>query len=924
MVLLDWEDPAEVQAFQSVLGGRAFQAVQEHATSGKTAVKLTCAGGWLNFMIDNQKLLSQFGNYRKFAIDVFNPSSAPVGMFARVTDKYSQGSNDRFNSDWIFVGPGQTTLTFELDSLYRTIRNTVPGRPALDRGSIKLFMLSIAADEKNPPKQPIVLYIDNLRLEDSGLELPKVDGLQAYSFTASANPVFPGFTAVTEKAVYDAKSGFGWKGAIGRYGTPGHPDELSGAWALGEEFVADLKSGPGKYVVEVCMDSTALWGWSEHFDKRKLTLNGKAVLEESMDGKTFLRDRYGLFEAEEDTPTTDIWTDRIKRICPIRQYVAEVGEDGKLSVKLETGGSGIAFLVVYPQKQEAQGQAFMKTLDAIRKDKYKAVVNVGLPAGDNPPPTPSDEDKQRGCIAFFRTADAELSCKSAPGDAEIKAGWAIVACPGERTAVQLGLYPLKELKGVKVSVTDLAGPDGAKIAAADIEVKKVRHYFKRYGLGFFVQLTPFVLQDFTSLDLSPGFTRPVWLTVNVPAKAPAGKYTGAVRLESPAGAWQVPLTVTVNAFQLEPADDVAISGMGTTAGFWRDWYGDLDAHWWKIADQVLSEQGRHGFNSVTGGPGMVLKEIKDGKAVIDFTDTDRWLEMARKHGLTKLGDSYGGLNVQFAFRVDGGPRCMEVNEANARQHYKMSFADLVRVTYQAVEEHAKEKNWPRRCYSLCDEPIPNTGNVESNGRQIELFTKNAPNTLFSGYFGPDRGREPYLKLLGVSILWPVTEEALKTCQEGKREAWVYQNPGPNNMRNMRYLYGIWMYAARQKGLTGATLGFYYPNSIPYYDVTDTEGSWGLVYPAQNGINSTVIYERLSLGVNDYRYLKTLKSRIDAAAKAGDKDAAFKSAQALLDEILKDVSLTSDLSMGIPKVEPDRWTDFRTRVVQAIESLGQAR
>ena len=40
---------------------------------------------------------------------------------------------------------------------------------------------------------------------------------------------------------------------------------------------------------------------------------------------------------------------------------------------------------------------------------------------------------------------------------------------------------------------------------------------------------------------------------------------------------------------------------------------------------VATRKLQEGLNSLTGGPGMKLRGIKDGKADINFADADRWL-----------------------------------------------------------------------------------------------------------------------------------------------------------------------------------------------------------------------------------------------------------------------------------------------------------
>ncbi len=166
---------------------------------------------------------------------------------------------------------------------------------------------------------------------------------------------------------------------------------------------------------------------------------------------------------------------------------------------------------------------------------------------------------------------------------------------------------------------------------------------------------------------------------------PAGQYHGSMKMKFGDKVLDMPLSLTVSPFALDAADDISISGMGSNAGFWRQAYSDSEEPWWAAGEAIMAIQAEHGFNALTGGPGMKLRGIKDGKADIDFADADRWMDLARKHGLTRLGDSYIGFDVNLGLPGDG-----------SKGAYGLSFGDLLKASYSAVERHAKEKNWPPR------------------------------------------------------------------------------------------------------------------------------------------------------------------------------------------------------------------------------------
>ena len=127
-----------------------------------------------------------------------------------------------------------------------------------------------------------------------------------------------------------------------------------------------------------------------------------------------------------------------------------------------------------------------------------------------------------------------------------------------------------------------------------------------------------------------------------------------------------------------------------------------------------------------------------------------------------------------------------------------------------------------------------------------------------------------------------------------------------------------MFVAHEKGLTGFLRnGYQYVNSDAYYDFSDTEGSWAQVYPSKTGIATTIGWERTAEGVNDYRYLKTLRARIDAARKAGTHKAEADAAEAFLTATLKPIKVEDDNSADL---KSDEWIAFRADLAKHISVL----
>jgi len=888
--------------------GVAFdgEIVKAHATEGAHALKMTNTGkGFTSIDIADKALLRKFTDYVLFKVDVYNPTDGVIRYAMRVDDAKSKGYGSRYNDEHFVAPPGRSLLELNVTSLLRSGSKNFHARDKLDTSQLtllKVFML---------PSHPGTLYFDNVRLESSGL--PAVAGLRAFDFGPAKSAVYPGFEGCNEKMPYAADRGFGWDKPQGRDRVYG-PDDLAADFLHGGRFRLDLPNG--RYEVNVCIDPFGAWHRYPTFAWRKLILNGRAVLDEKRTGAEFLDRFYFRHEDAEDLPGQDVWAKFVTSRNVIRRYDIEVA-DGKLTVAVDADdkhGRQCLFLVVYPADKRAAGRQWMAALDAVRKARFDRNLYVIVPKPANPVPRPSAADRARGFIPFVRHTEKDLTVRARPDAAERTEPLAMAAAAGEREHLQIGLYPLAETKNVAVTVSNLTHPNGAVIPASAVRVRKVRNFLKHMGRARAGTILPYILLDFDRLDLTPGVTRGVWLTVKVPPAAAAGAYSGSVTVAGGGKSASLPMTVTVYPFELAKARSITLSVTGFTAGHWKDWHGDLSERWWKTAEAAFADLADHGMNAVTGGPGAVLTGVKDGKAVIDYADMDRWMALAVKHGLTHPGDSYQGLTVRG---IPRDSRDLKANQRIAQSKYGVSYPELIRIAFADLQAHAKRNHWPPRVHYLLDEPRPEWGNVESALEMTKIWLKAAPGVMFSGYYSLGQGRDPYFQVMPVSISHFKTQALELTKQAGK-QLWDYDG------NRARHNIGRWAFAASRAGLAGYLRnGYMYVNSDPYFDFSDDEASWCVVYPSRRDtVNATVGWERTGEGVDDFRYLEMLDRLVKQARRAGKAGAAADAAEAYLTRTLAPIDLEKRSSADLAPAAFDAFkADLARHIIALTKALG---
>jgi hypothetical protein len=346
---------------------------------------------------------------------------------------------------------------------------------------------------------------------------------------------------------------------------------------------------------------------------------------------------------------------------------------------------------------------------------------------------------------------------------------------------------------------------------------------------------------------------------------------------------------------------------------------EMPDEYWQRVEGVMKDMADHGLNAVTGGNGFgpVLKGVKNGKADIDYTNADHWMALAVKYGLTMPGDSYQGFDI-VGLQHESRKSFFTDRDAWAKKKFGVNtYAELAGIAYNEVTAHAVANHWPKRIYYLLDEPRPESGNIETAAELIKIMTAASPSTLFSGYYSPGQGRDVYFQTMPVSISH-TSKKALELTKQGGKELWEYD--GSYN----RAIAGRFLYVAAQAGLKGyLTNGYMYVCSDPYFDWTGEESSWCVAWPSKHGVTDTERWERVSDGINDYRYLATLDHLIKKAQTAGTPgkgQAEAAAAEAFMKQDLKGIDIDDRSTAKMTGAEFDQ---FRKTTAGHIAALAKA-
>jgi hypothetical protein len=302
------------------------------------------------------------------SLDLENVSTESFQLSVEIRDSQSRDYWSRSNLSFN-LRPGRQKISFPT-RLYAG-ESLRPGR-ALDSRNIVSVILA-----RGDAQEGRLIRLHALGLE-AGLKLSK-RGIQAFDFGPVGSSVMPGFGDVSAEHLYTPQRGYGWVGA--KFWSPyaracwvSGPDSLSEDCLMpyAGDFRLDLPAGV--YEVALGVDHPGpFWGEFPSWERRRVLVNGKAVLDEGDDAAQSLK-RY--FKSEQLLPRN---ADELAQHfgpgrVPLRRFdVNHPG--GPLLINFENKGCpdrpcfglAVSALLVAPQGKLSP---FLSELDGLRRAEF--------------------------------------------------------------------------------------------------------------------------------------------------------------------------------------------------------------------------------------------------------------------------------------------------------------------------------------------------------------------------------------------------------------------------------------------------------------------------------------------------------------------------------------------------------------------------
>ncbi|MAE63327.1 MAG: hypothetical protein CMJ18_03570 [Phycisphaeraceae bacterium] len=498
----------------------------------------------------------------------------------------------------------------------------------------------------------------------------------------------------------------------------------------------------------------------------------------------------------------------------------------------------------------------------------------------------------------------------------------MAAAPGEYEPATVSIRASKPLEGVRLEIAGaLKGEEGQSIPADALTVRLVdplQAWTKQKDLE---QLL--IRSD--GVDIPADTTRRFWITAKVPADAAPGTYRTTLVVGRPSG-------------KLGP-DLMRLQTIRKLT---------LELEVLPIALATAAETGMAFF--MYNNTAYYAKGPGGAEALITEDYQTRVFEDMREHGMTTA-------TVYLYPDVDGKPALDQRRENHLSMTATMRMLDQTRLVapglpviwlgagaygpehWTAVSRARQEHGWPELIYYAVDEPEEEDRNVRVRAF-MRRFNKYRANHRDFGLrvttaLGSSRGIQTvgHFYDLWIACMGQRIGESgvISDAKMHDKELWTYDcMAAPVNAEMDRYYFGLWAWVS---GVRGCSHWAYY----------DAGPQLSYVHAGPDGPVPTVGWEAVREGIDDYRYLFTLRRWQQKAAEAGRAD-LVEAAEQVFARARSMVTMDSYgrcfLSVrGVegeagpatayhrPRPEPqlqiEAWDELRQSVVERIQEIAEA-
>ena len=522
-------------------------------------------------------------------------------------------------------------------------------------------------------------------------------------------------------------------------------------------------------------------------------------------------------------------------------------------------------------------------------------------------------------------ADSMTNVLRDPGasDVRLRATAEISMARREFESLQIVLIPIdSEVRNASWAVSDLRSQGGGLIPASDISIQ-VMGYMRslKPAIVTQVQWWPVPILDFMdNVDVPKSEVQPLWVTIQTREDTPSGLYSGTIEVSADALETKtMRLNVKVWDFAI-PKEQHLLTVWGNVEDAFQKVYGE------RYNEQMAREMFDFFIDHRLAVNTLYAQQAAGNPQAGAFVGYPTLSDPAELRRLWDAGSRWWNLGYIHPVFAERAGKTMD--------EYVPDFLTMLAESLRVADS----AGWPRSNMAiyLFDETsdfnqLANVaGKVKKAFPDIPLMT-----TGYDRSYGVKGG--PLDEF--IDIWCPLTPrfvedwESIKAGRKVGKKAWWYVCCGPKGGKDLNFFSQF--PAIRSRLLMGAAAWKYQPDGFLYYRVsgwrdyekpidsgplTDwkpyflpgPDGDGELICPGPNGPLSTLQFENIRDGIEDYEYWWVLKDRL---AQARERGVSVENEAELLNvprELLESITLYSE--------DPKRLRENRQRIAEAIVGL----
>ena len=490
----------------------------------------------------------------------------------------------------------------------------------------------------------------------------------------------------------------------------------------------------------------------------------------------------------------------------------------------------------------------------------------------------------------FGSIDKRYERKTLPV-IKVTRSWKGSAWRGERVNAQIILWSISGARGVRARIGSWRTEDGTSLSQGTVQASFVRyvktddgsHGCKKTDFSTPPRLVADILDPAPSTDIPPNSVQPLWISIDVPVEALPGQYSGRISLRDGSGSsLDFEMELEVLPLILPPPDSWSFH-LDLWQNPWsvaryhnvQPWsQGHIDRL--KSLLEILSRAGqkvitttivRKPWGGQTYDPYDSLirwTQQEDGSWAFDYSNFDRYVELCLEAGITRQINCYSMItwgDIYFYFSAEEG-RYKSVSLSPGTPEYARHWTPFLR----DFVLHLRSKGWlDRTCIAMDERPLDQMKGA------IALIKTIAPELKISlaGFPHPEILPEIHDFSYNWRQIGDEVEAGIEERKASNRVTTYYVAcgiPAPNNFTYSPPPEQAWLgWFAAARGFDGFLRWAY--NSWVKDPIQDTRhvkfpgGDCFQVYP---GPRSSIRFERLREGIQDFEKIRILRKRASAA------------------------------------------------------------